>query len=64
MVVADLGAAQAAEKFLRPVRASAIIAVGFLVIDALHFELGVEAVPRRRFVGVDDRSLCDARTDK
>ena len=38
---ADLAATQAAEIFLRPIRAGAVQAVGFLVVDALHFEPGV-----------------------
>jgi hypothetical protein len=38
VMVADFGAAGAAEKFLRPIRASAVISVGFLVIDPAHFE--------------------------
>ena len=38
MMVADFGAAQAAEIAFRPIRASAVQAVGFLVIDPLHFK--------------------------
>jgi len=39
MEVAKLGAAHAAEKVLRAVRASAVFAVGFLMIDALDWKL-------------------------
>jgi hypothetical protein len=35
MVVANLGTAHAAEKFFRPIRACAVQAVGFFVVDAL-----------------------------
>ena len=38
VMVADLGAAQAAEIFLRPIRAGAVERIGFLMVDALHFE--------------------------
>jgi hypothetical protein len=45
MVMADFGAAHAAEKFLRPIRASAVMAVGFLMIDPTHLESLVQRVP-------------------
>jgi hypothetical protein len=44
VMVADLGAAHAGEKFLCPIRTGAVRAVGFLVIDALHFEAAVKIV--------------------
>jgi hypothetical protein len=45
VMMPDLGAAHAAEKFLCPIRASAVEAVGFLMIDALHFKAAVQLVP-------------------
>lgn len=45
MVMANLAATQPAEIALRPIRAGAIPAVGFLVVDALHFVTAVQAVP-------------------
>jgi hypothetical protein len=45
MVVADLGAAHPAEKFLCPIGASAIERIGFLVIDALDLEAIMQAIP-------------------
>lgn len=64
VVMADLGAAKAAEIALSIVRASAVFAISLLMIDALHFEAGVEAIPRGCFVGMDDRALGDARLDE
>lgn len=63
-MVAGLGAAHAAEKFFCPIRASAVEAISFLVIDALHFVGGVQRIPRATFVRIDDRSLGDARADE
>ncbi len=34
------------------------------MIDALHFILGVQRIPRASFIRVDNRSLGDARTDE
>ena len=45
VVMPGLCAAQAAEIFLCPIRASTVEAVGFFMIDALHFEMGAEIVP-------------------
>ena len=42
VMVADFSAAHAAEKFLRPVRAGTVEAVGFLMIDPLHFKAASE----------------------
>jgi hypothetical protein len=44
VVVADLGAAHTAEKFLCPIRASAIETIRFLVIDTLHFEAAMKLI--------------------
>jgi hypothetical protein len=38
VVVPDLRAAHPAEKFLSPIRASAVLRMGFLVIDPLDLE--------------------------
>ena len=51
VMVPGLGAAEAAEMLLSHVGASASLAVGFGVVDALHLEMGVEASqpePHRR----------------
>jgi hypothetical protein len=61
---ADLAATDAAEKFLCPIRAAAIVAVGVFVIDAAHFEFAVQAIPRCGFVDVNRGSLGDARADE
>ena len=42
---ADLGTAQAAEIFLSPIRASTVEAIGFLMVDPLHFEPLMQAIP-------------------
>ena len=45
VMVADLGAAHTAEKFLGPIRAGAVEAIGFFVIDPLHLKTLVQVVP-------------------
>jgi len=45
MVNADLGTAQAAEIFLSLIGASAVEAVRLLMIDALHLETLMKAIP-------------------
>lgn len=64
MVVPGFGPAEAAEILLSQVRASAVEAVGFTVIDPLHLECGMQGIPARRFVGMDDRALGDAGLDE
>ena len=64
MVMALFGAAHAAEKFFCPIRTSAVEAIGFFVIDALHFVSGVQRIPRAAFVRIDYGSLGDARADE
>jgi len=51
---ADRGASEA-DVFRSHVRASAVEAVCRRMIDSLDRETLMEVVPRRRFVGVDDR---------
>ena len=64
MVMAGFGPAHTAEKFLCPIRASAVKAICFFVIDALHFICGVQRIPRASFVRIDNRSLGDARANE
>jgi hypothetical protein len=64
LMVADLSAANAAEKFLRPIRAGAVEAVRLFVIDPADFELAAKAISRGRFVGGDDSSPGDAGADE
>jgi hypothetical protein len=64
VVVADFSPAHTAEKFLCPIRASAVEAVCLLVIDPLHFETAVEVVPGAGLVGMNDGSLGDPRLDE
>jgi len=64
VMVTDLRAAHTAEKFLCPIRASAVEAIGFFVIDALHFVLGMQRIPRAAFVRIDNRALGDAGADE
>ena len=61
---ADRGAPQAGEVFLSHVSARAVEAVCLLMIDSLDLETLMEVVPRRRFVGVDDRALRDPGADE
>jgi hypothetical protein len=60
VVNADLGAAEPGEVFLSHASASAIEAVCLLMIDSLDLETLMKVIPRRRFVGMNDRSLRDA----
>ena len=64
VVVPGFGATEAAEILLSEVRASAVEAVGFAVIDPLHLESRMQGIPARRFVGVNDRALGDAGLDE
>jgi hypothetical protein len=64
MMMTLFGATHAAEKFLCPIRARAVKAIGFFVIDALHFKACMQRIPRAAFVRVDNRSLGNARTDE
>ena len=64
MVNADLGTAQAGEIFLSLVRASAVERVSLLMVDALHFEPLVQAIPRGGFVGINNRTLGNTGLDE
>jgi hypothetical protein len=61
VMVAELGAAEAAEILLGHIRASAVEAVGVLMVDPLHIEVGMQAVPRAGFIGIRDCAFRDAR---
>src|ERR1700679_2321144 len=63
MVMAHFRAAKAREIAFGLVGASAVERVGLLVIDALHFVLGMQAIPARSLVSVDQRSQFDAGLD-
>ena len=45
VMVADLRAAETDKIFFRHVRASAVVAIGFLMADAAYFKLGVQVIP-------------------
>jgi hypothetical protein len=60
VVNADLGAAEPGEVFRNHVSASAIEAVCRLMIDSRDLEALMKVVPRRRFVGMHNRSFRDA----
>ena len=60
VVDADFSAPQSGDVFLSHVRASAIEAVCLLMIDSLDLETLMQIIPRRRFVGMDNRPLRDA----
>jgi len=64
VMVPGFGAAEAAEILLSKVRARAVLAVGLAVIDPLHLESGMQGIPARRFVGMDDGALGDAGLDE
>ena len=53
MMNADLSAAEAREEALGLVRASFVVAVAVLMIDALRQIAGMQRVPMRRFVGMN-----------
>ena len=55
-VDADRCASQPGAVFLSHVSASAIEAVCLLMIDSLDLETLMKVIPRRRFVGVNDRA--------
>jgi hypothetical protein len=64
VVNADLGAMEPGEVFRNHVSASAIEAVCLLMIDSLDLETLMKVVPRRRFVGANDRALGNASADE
>lgn len=64
VMMPDLGAAEAGKILLRHVRAGLAIAVGELVVDPLHLKAGLQGVPRRRLVSVDDGAGLHAILDE
>src|SRR5271166_326726 len=59
-MLADLGAPQPGDIAFRLVRAGAILAIGFAMIDPLHFKAGMEFVPSSCLVGVHSAASGDA----
>jgi hypothetical protein len=57
MVDADLGATQAAEIFLGPIRGCAVKAVSLLMVDPLNFKPFVQMIPCAGFIGVNRGAL-------
>ena len=60
VVDADLDATEPGDVFLSHVSAIAIEAVCLLMIISLDLETLMKVIPRRRFVGMHNRSLRDA----
>jgi len=64
VVDADFGATEPGEVFLSHVSASAIEAVCLLMVDSFDLETLMKVIPRRRFVGVQNRPLRDASANE
>ena len=60
VMLTDLGTPQPGDIAFRRVRAGAILAVSFAMIDPLHVKAGMEFVPRSGLVGVDSAASGDA----
>jgi hypothetical protein len=60
----DLGASEAEEVPLSHVSARAVEAVRLLMINSLNLETLMKVIPKRRFVGVDDRALRNPSADE
>lgn len=60
----DLGAPEAAEVPLSHVSARAVEAVRLLMINSLNLDTLMKVIPKRRFVGVDDRALRHPSADE
>jgi len=63
VVLANFGASQPRDIALRLVCAGAVLAVGFAMIDPLHFKARMEIVPSSRLVGVAGAASGDATTN-
>jgi hypothetical protein len=59
----NLRASQPGNMAFRVVRAAAILAVGFPMIDPLHFKARMKNVPSSRLVGIDNAASDDATTN-
>jgi hypothetical protein len=57
VVVADFSAPFTAKKLFGPIRASAVEAISFLVIDPLNLVSPLKLIPRPGFASVDNRLL-------
>jgi hypothetical protein len=60
----DLGASEAEEVPLSHVSARAVEAVRLLMINSLNLETLMKVIPKRCFVGVDDRALRNPSADE
>lgn len=60
----DLATAQAAEILFSVVGAGTVKAIGLLMVDALHLETLMQAVPRGGFVSVHHGPLGDTGLDE
>jgi hypothetical protein len=56
VMLANLGPTETGEIRLGLVRASAIRGIGHRMVDPVHFVMGMEAIPRGGFVGMDNRA--------
>ena len=63
VMLTNLRASQPGDIAFRLVRAGAILAVGFPMIDPLHFKARMKIVPSSRLVGMDNAASGDATTN-
>jgi hypothetical protein len=63
VMLTNLRASQPGDIAFRLVRAGAILAIGFPMIDPLHFKARMKIVPGSRFVGMDNAGSGDATTN-
>jgi len=63
VMLTNLRASQPRDIAFRLVRAGAVLAVSFAMIDPLHFKARMEIVPSSRLVGVDGAASGDATTN-
>jgi hypothetical protein len=63
VMLTNLRASQPGDIAFRLVRAGAILAIGFPMIDPLHFKARMKIVPGSRFVGMDNAASGDATTN-
>ena len=63
VMLTNLRASQPGDIAFRLVRAGTILAVGFAMIDPLHFKARMEIVPSSSLVGMDNAASGDATTN-
>jgi hypothetical protein len=63
MVMAHFRAAKAREITFRLVRASLASRISFLMINPAHFIFGLQVVPARRFISINNSAKRNARLD-